>query len=217
VPGTQDPRGTPTNKTVEIHRCARSAPARAQPCQETNHAVFSFDGDTAALAPCFGRERRRLLFAATAGTTTGCNNKGRSGRHERHDHHTGREQRQYRRRRGGGKNIKLAFVVQQRFRLLDHRPQRRGKSRPELANATVEFCDPAEGTAADQQQKVDDLLVKGIDGMAISPVDPKNQTPMLNAAAERTIVFTQIATRPSPPAPATSARTTWPRAGRPAN
>jgi ribose transport system substrate-binding protein len=43
---------------------------------------------------------------------------------------------------------------------------------------------------------VDDLLVKGIDGMAISPVDPKNQTPMLNAAAERTIVFTQDSDAP---------------------
>jgi ribose transport system substrate-binding protein len=37
---------------------------------------------------------------------------------------------------------------------------------------------------------VDDLLTKGIAGFAISPVDPANQTQMINDAAQKTIVIT---------------------------
>jgi ribose transport system substrate-binding protein len=44
---------------------------------------------------------------------------------------------------------------------------------------------------------VDDLLAKGIHGIAISPVDPANQTPMLNRAAEQTLVVTQDSDAPN--------------------
>src|SRR5688572_8234651 len=42
----------------------------------------------------------------------------------------------------------------------------------ELADVDVEFRIPSDGTAAEQRRIVDDLLAKGISGMAISPVDP---------------------------------------------
>ena len=45
----------------------------------------------------------------------------------------------------------------------------------ELAGATVEFR-LGDGTAAEQKRIVDDLLAKGMDGIAISHVDPANQT-----------------------------------------
>jgi ribose transport system substrate-binding protein len=62
------------------------------------------------------------------------------------------------------------------------------KADAELADVTVEFR-LGDGTAAAQKRIVDDLLAKGIDGLAISPVDPANQTAMLNDAAKQALVF----------------------------
>ena len=39
---------------------------------------------------------------------------------------------------------------------------------------------PQEGTAAEQKQIIDDLLAKGVDGIAISLVDPANETDLVN-------------------------------------
>lgn len=70
------------------------------------------------------------------------------------------------------------------------------KAVTDLSNIEVEFRIPADGTAAEQQRVVDDLLAKGIHGIAISPVDPKNQTEMLNRAAAQTLVVTQDSDAP---------------------
>src|SRR5262245_7213275 len=61
----------------------------------------------------------------------------------------------------------------------------------ELANVDVEFKIPSDGTAAEQRRIVDDLLAKGISGVAISPVDPANQTQMINDMAKQVLVITQ--------------------------
>ena len=45
------------------------------------------------------------------------------------------------------------------------------KADAELPDVTVEFR-LGDGTAAAQKRIVDDLLAKGVDGIAISPVDP---------------------------------------------
>jgi len=66
----------------------------------------------------------------------------------------------------------------------------------ELPDVEAEFRITADGTAAEQQRIVDDLLTKGVDGIAISPVDPRNQTAMIDAAAERAMVFTQDSDAP---------------------
>jgi ribose transport system substrate-binding protein len=70
------------------------------------------------------------------------------------------------------------------------------KADAELSNVTVEFKIPADGTAAEQKRIVDDLLSKGVDGIAISPVDPNNQTQMINDVAKQAIVFTQDSDAP---------------------
>jgi ribose transport system substrate-binding protein len=44
---------------------------------------------------------------------------------------------------------------------------------------------------------VDDLLAKGISGIAISPVDPKNQVQLINRAASQAVVVTQDSDAPS--------------------
>src|SRR5919198_3180122 len=46
----------------------------------------------------------------------------------------------------------------------------------ELADVDVEFRIPADGTAAEQRRIIDDLLAKGVAGIALSPFDPANQT-----------------------------------------
>ena len=70
------------------------------------------------------------------------------------------------------------------------------KADAELADVTVEFR-LGDGTAATQKRIVDDLLAKGVDGLAISPVDPANQTAMLDDAAKQALVFTQDSDAPA--------------------
>jgi ribose transport system substrate-binding protein len=71
------------------------------------------------------------------------------------------------------------------------------KADAELTNATIEFRIPSDGTAAEQKRIVDDLLAKGIDGIAISPVDPDNQTQFLNDATSQALIFTHDSDAPA--------------------
>jgi len=64
-----------------------------------------------------------------------------------------------------------------------------------LADVEVEFR-LGDGTAAAQKRILDDLLAKGVEGIAISPVDPANQTAMLNDAAKQALVFTHDSDAP---------------------
>jgi ribose transport system substrate-binding protein len=64
-----------------------------------------------------------------------------------------------------------------------------------LPDVEVEFR-LGDGTAAAQKRILDDLLAKGVDGIAISPVDPANQTAMLNDAAKQALVFTHDSDAP---------------------
>ena len=70
------------------------------------------------------------------------------------------------------------------------------KAAAELPDVTVEFRIPGTGKADEQRGIVDDLLAKGIDGIAISPVDPKNQTELINGAAKQALVVTQDSDAP---------------------
>ena len=67
----------------------------------------------------------------------------------------------------------------------------------ELANVEVEFKIPSDGTAAEQRRIVDDLMAKGVDGIAISPVDPTNQTQMINDLAKQILIITQDSDAPA--------------------
>lgn len=98
--------------------------------------------------------------------------------------------------RGGGAH-KLAFVTNNASDFWIIARKGTEKAVREIPGIEVEFRIPADGTAAEQQRQVDDLLAKGIHGIAISPVDPANQTPMLNRAAEQALVVTQDSDAPS--------------------
>ena len=66
----------------------------------------------------------------------------------------------------------------------------------EIPNVKLEFKMPADGTAAEQTRLFDDLLVKGIDGIALSPVDPANQTAMIDKGTEKALIITQDSDAP---------------------
>jgi ribose transport system substrate-binding protein len=70
------------------------------------------------------------------------------------------------------------------------------KAAAELPYVEVEFKIPSDGSAATQKRIVDDLLAKGVDGIAISPVDPANQTMLLNEAAKQALLITHDSDAP---------------------
>ncbi|MEZ6013531.1 MAG: sugar-binding protein [Planctomycetota bacterium] len=61
----------------------------------------------------------------------------------------------------------------------------------------VEVVFPSPGTIDVQRQKVQDLLVRGIDGLAISPIDGTNMTPFLDEVAGRVKLITHDSDAPS--------------------
>src|SRR3954447_10184922 len=97
---------------------------------------------------------------------------------------------------GGGGAKRLAFVTNNASDFWTIARKGVEKADAELADVTAEFKIPSDGTAAEQKRIVDDLLAKGVDGIAISPVDPDNQTQMINDVAKQAIVFTQDSDAP---------------------
>jgi len=96
----------------------------------------------------------------------------------------------------GGKH-KLAFVTNNASDFWTIARKGTEKAAKEIPGIEVEFRINPDNTAAEQQRIVDDLLAKGINGIAISPVDPANQTPMLNRAASQALVVTQDSDAPN--------------------
>lgn len=62
-------------------------------------------------------------------------------------------------------------------------------------HTTVSVHMPSEGIA-DQKRIVEDLLIKGVDAIAISVIDAENQTALVNEAAQHTKLITQDADAP---------------------
>ena len=71
------------------------------------------------------------------------------------------------------------------------------KADAELENYQVEFYIPGEMSAAAQKKILEDLLAKGVDGIAISPVNPDNSTDILNEVASKAVLFTHDADAPN--------------------
>src|SRR5678809_333951 len=94
------------------------------------------------------------------------------------------------------KELKLAFVTNNAADFWTIARRGVEKADEELNDVDAEFRITADGTAAEQQRVVDDLLTKGVDAIAISPVDPQNQTALIDAAAKRALVFTQDSDAP---------------------
>jgi ribose transport system substrate-binding protein len=89
-----------------------------------------------------------------------------------------------------GKKLKLAFVSNNAATFWTIARSGCDAAAKELGNVDVDFVIPSTGSAAEQQQKLDDLIAKGVDGIAVSPIDPKNQTDFLNKIASQTLFIT---------------------------
>jgi ribose transport system substrate-binding protein len=94
---------------------------------------------------------------------------------------------------GGGaapvKKLKLAFVSNNASSFWTIARAGTADAVKELPNVEVDFRIPSSGGSAEQQQILDDLVAKGIDGIAVSPIDPANQTDFLNKIAGQTLLI----------------------------
>lgn len=90
---------------------------------------------------------------------------------------------------GSGTKLKLAFVTNTAATFWTIARSGCEAAEKELGNVEVDFRIPSTGSAAEQQQILDDLLAKGVDGIAVSPIDPANQTALLNKLAEQTLLI----------------------------
>ena len=97
--------------------------------------------------------------------------------------------------RKGSSTHTLAFVTNNASDFWTIARKGTEKADAERTDISVEFR-LGDGTAAAQKRILDDLLAKGVDGIAISPVDPANQTAMLNDAAKQALVFTHDSDAP---------------------
>ena len=61
---------------------------------------------------------------------------------------------------------------------------------------TVEF--PGCGLS-DQKRMLEDLVIRGIDGISVSPIDPKNQVEVMNLVAEKSLLITNDSDAPAAP------------------
>src|SRR5262249_3245954 len=87
-----------------------------------------------------------------------------------------------------GKKLKLAFVSNNASSFWTIARKGTEQATKEMPNVEGDFRIPSSGTAAEQRKLMDDLVAKGIDGIAVSPVDPANQTDFLNGIAEKTLL-----------------------------
>jgi ABC-type sugar transport system substrate-binding protein len=72
------------------------------------------------------------------------------------------------------------------------------KAANELKDYKVQFVmNPSTDAAAAQKQKLQDLVTDGVKGIAVSPVDPTNQTPDLNTIAAKALLITQDSDAPT--------------------
>jgi ribose transport system substrate-binding protein len=100
-----------------------------------------------------------------------------------------------------GTKAKIAFVTNNSsdYWTIARKGVEAAQKDPALAaNADVDFIMPGEGTAAQQKTLVEDEVTKGVIGIAISPVDPANQTEWINDLVSRGItVVTQDSDAPT--------------------
>jgi ribose transport system substrate-binding protein len=71
------------------------------------------------------------------------------------------------------------------------------KAQAELPNYNIEFFIPGEMSAAAQKRILEDLLARGVAGVAISPVNPDDSTAILNQVASQAVLFTHDADAPN--------------------
>lgn len=96
----------------------------------------------------------------------------------------------------GRKQLQFAFVVNNPSTFWSIAEKGVRKAEKEFG-VKVDFRTPPSGAIDEQQQIIQDLIAKKMDGMAISPIDPANMTTLLNEAAQRMILITHDSDAPA--------------------
>ncbi|HEX3890513.1 MAG TPA: substrate-binding domain-containing protein, partial [Verrucomicrobiae bacterium] len=86
------------------------------------------------------------------------------------------------------KTLKLAFVSNTSANFWKFAHAGCNAAAQELGDVDVDFRITTTGTSAEQRQTLDDLVAKGVDGIAVSVNDPDNQTDFLNKIAGQTLL-----------------------------
>ena len=97
---------------------------------------------------------------------------------------------------GAATTKKFAFVTNNASDFWTYARKGTEKADAEFDDVTVEFKIPSNGGADEQRRIIDDLMAKGIDGIAISPNDPENQTQLINDISKKVLVVTQDSDAP---------------------
>ena len=90
---------------------------------------------------------------------------------------------------GAKKKLKLAFVSNNAATFWTIARAGCDDAAKQLGNVEVEFQIPSDAQAATQQRILDDLVVKGVNGIAVSPIAPDNQTAFLDKIAAQTLLI----------------------------
>lgn len=92
--------------------------------------------------------------------------------------------------------IQIAFVTNNASNFWDIARKGFNKAQAEHPDFDMEFKIPQQGTVEEQKRIIEDLITRGVKGMAISPKDPANMTDILNQAAKYMTVITQDSDAP---------------------
>ena len=87
--------------------------------------------------------------------------------------------------RPAGANVSIAYVTNSSSGFWTLAQKGVEKAEKKMPNVSVQFVMPADGAAATQKSQVDDLLAKGVQGIAVDPIDPANQTSYFNTVAAK--------------------------------
>jgi len=96
-----------------------------------------------------------------------------------------------------GNKISVAFVTNNSSVYWADARKGTDAAQSQLPNADLLFVMADTGTVATQTIDVQQLLAKGVQAIAISPVDPKAETPLLNDIAGKVILITQDSDAPN--------------------
>jgi ribose transport system substrate-binding protein len=88
-----------------------------------------------------------------------------------------------------GKKLKLAFVSNNAANFWTIARSGCLDAQTALGDVSVDFRIPSTGSAAEQQQILNDLVSAGFDGIAVSPINPSNQTDFLNKIASQALLI----------------------------
>jgi ribose transport system substrate-binding protein len=87
------------------------------------------------------------------------------------------------------KKLKLAFVSNNAANFWTIARAGCNDAAKALGDVDVDFRIPSNGSAAEQQSILNDLVAAGDDGIAVSPIDPANQIDFLNKIASQTLLI----------------------------